>query len=584
MTESSPFDLVSPPLRRALEEQGFDSLTVVQSAILEALAASSEPENLRISSQTGSGKTVALGLAVAAQLLANASENAPGPRALIITPTRELAAQVQSELQWLFRYTSLTTDVVTGGTDVRREKRRLESRPDVLVATPGRLLDHMQNKNVDCSAVATVVLDEADQMLDMGFKDELDAIVDALPTQRLSHLVSATFSDAVKHLAQRFQGQARIVEGTKLGAANADIEHVAYLVDPREKYAALVNILLHHFGERCLVFVQTRTDTSEVAERLAEDGFSALPFSGDLAQAQRARTLSAFKNGIVNTLVATDVAARGIDVPGIRVVVHGDLPKETDVYTHRSGRTGRAGQSGTSISIVVPRTEMRARRLFQSARVDIKWSELPTGRKIRQRITKATRRNLYDVLQTRSFDEAELEYAKLLLEREDPTRVVATLLTMAETRLPRDAFDIKPVEPTPARAPRGPRASSYTRFSINWGAKQGANTNRVLSHVCRRGEVRSADIGSIEVNTHNTLIEINSELAADFERKVKKPDTRDPGVIITRDRSAARPSSDRRARPGAPRPHVARELAGAPRGGRVQRAERGKRTRQSAKE
>jgi ATP-dependent RNA helicase DeaD len=239
---------VPAALSAALCKRGIAKLTAVQAAVVAHLGESSNGvRNLRISSQTGSGKTVALGIALARTLLdapsgdaegdTPATSAAPGePRALVITPTRELANQVHGELAWLFAEArEVQVDSVTGGTDVRREQQRLRRRaPRILVGTPGRLLDHLRSGALDTSALQQVVLDEADQMLDMGFKDELDAIVERLPASRQSHLVSATFPPAVHRLAKTFQGEAIHLEGTALGQANADIEHLAYLVRPRD--------------------------------------------------------------------------------------------------------------------------------------------------------------------------------------------------------------------------------------------------------------------------------------------------------------------------------------------------------------
>jgi ATP-dependent RNA helicase DeaD len=278
--------------------------------------------------------------------------------------------------------------VLTGGSDIRAEQRRLKAKPTLVVGTPGRLLDHVRSGNLSLGNVVEVVLDEADQMLDMGFKDELDALLAELPAERRSHLVSATFPDAVQRLAHAFQSNPLQLQGSTPGQANADIEHVAHLVFERDRYAALVNILLANLGKRTLVFVQKRVDAAQVAEMLSEDGFTAMPLSGDLPQAQRNRTLAAFKAGTVEILVATDVAARGIHVDDVAIVVHGDVPRESEVYTHRSGRTGRAGQKGQSLLLVLPAARRRTEVMLNQAQVKFQWAPLPTPQKIRRAQTK----------------------------------------------------------------------------------------------------------------------------------------------------------------------------------------------------
>jgi len=335
---SAAFERVPAILRTALEGRGFGELTPVQVAALDAV----EPaQDLQICSQTGSGKTVALGLAMAPGLLAEDEEKPVGPRTLIVVPTRELAAQVRGELAWLYAGApDVTLDCVTGGTNLGQERGRLARKPRILVGTPGRLLDHIRSKALNLSGVTQLVLDEADQMLDMGFRDELEAILETLPAERRTHMVSATFPAAIQRLAKNYQSDPVRVNGGRPGEAHEDIEHVAYLVNDHDRYAALVNLLLITASERTLVFVNTRAETTQLAERLSADGFSSMPLSGELPQSQRTRTLSAFKAGTVSVLVATDVAARGLDVPDVATVVHGSPAMDAEVYTHRSGRTG----------------------------------------------------------------------------------------------------------------------------------------------------------------------------------------------------------------------------------------------------
>jgi ATP-dependent RNA helicase DeaD len=579
MTSPDPLAGVPDPLagvpailRSAFEKRGFSQLTRVQAAVVAAIGdEAAKLRNLRISSQTGSGKTVAIGIALAERVCepAPSSSDGPaprpvGPRALVITPTRELAAQVQTELEWLFEaQPDVRVDVVTGGTDVRREKVRLRSPARILVGTPGRLLDHMRSGALNASGVREVVLDEADQMLDMGFKDELDQIVANLPAERRSHLVSATFPPEVARLARSFQGDALQLEGTALGQANSDIEHTAYLIRPKQRYEAVVNLLLDSWGERCLIFVRTRAETAELCEMLAGDGFGALPFSGELPQAQRTRTLDAFRNGTINILVATDVAARGIDVPDIGMVIHADIPKDTDIYTHRSGRTGRAGKTGKSMIIVPVNAQARVHRILRSAGVDARWEQVPSPKKILQGVTKATRRKLYELLEGATFNEAELTYAQNLLEKQPPAQVVAMLLRMAEPPLPRQPIEIPSTEPRawesqgragmPAERPHAARRGGFVRFSLSWGQNHGATASRCLSHVCRRGGINSDAIGAIDVGDESTSLEISEAVAAEFEQRCRKPDARDPNVRIVREGASVVPP-----RNSSPRPERAR--------------------------
>lgn len=563
-TQADPFAAVPAPLRKALEQRGFAALTEVQTAVL---AADLPGRNLRISSQTGSGKTVALGMVLARDMLETGSAERVGPEALVITPTRELATQVAEELAWLFGdVRGVDVVSVTGGTEVWKDRKPLARKPRIVVGTPGRLNDHINTGMLLTDSIRHVVLDEADQMLDMGFRDELDAIVGALPEERRSHLVSATFPPAVKQLADRFQKNPLHVAGTQLGQANQDIEHIAHLVRPRESYAALVNVLLMSQGERTLIFVERRIDAQELSEMLAGDGFPALHLSGDLAQAQRTRTLNAFKAGVIDTLICTDVAARGLDVPDIVRVIHMGLSNDPDVYIHRSGRTGRAGRKGQSVLIVPSSAERRVQRLLGIARVSVQWRPTPTADRVFKTRTKAARVRMHELLQEGvPVAPGELEYAQTLLTERDPAQLVAALLKLSEKPLPREPFALssvtsKPTRPgesfggRPSPAPRG--SGSFQAFFINWGETSGANPSRVIAHICRRGGISGQAVGAVRIEARTSVFEVASDVAAAFEEAMRKPDPREPGLRVERFRGAI-PDAAPRGRPadrGGPAP------------------------------
>lgn len=437
---ATPFASLPAELASALARRGFAQLTSVQEAVARSDTAATD---LRISSQTGSGKTVAVGIAIARSLLAAAPREASalGPTVLVLAPTRELATQVRKELDWLLAAVpDAATEVVTGGTSVGLDRKNLSRRPRVLVGTPGRVLDHLGSGALNPKDVSVVVLDEADQMLDMGFREELEAILAELPEGRRTHLVSATFSGEVLAVASRVQKAPLHLQGSPLGSANTDIEHIAHVVPDRHCYDALVNVLLQHQASeenpgRVLVFTRTRIDTAEVAERLNRDGFKAEPLSGDLAQASRTRTLEAFRRGRVGIIVATDVAARGLDVDGVSLVVHFDPPGDADAMTHRSGRTGRAGQKGKSVLLLVPQARRRIERMLAQARITPTWAPVPSPDKIRKLFTKLGRRKVFAELANDPDTEA-IGYAQKLLAEHPAERVIAVLLSMTEAKLP----------------------------------------------------------------------------------------------------------------------------------------------------
>ncbi len=562
----APFAAVPEPLRAALSRRGFTALSAVQDAVLRSMAdAGSDTggRDLQITSQTGSGKTVALGFALTPALVDEVRDR-EGPLVLVIAPTRELAAQIRDELQWLFadlRHVAL--DCVTGGTSQQLERQRLQRRPAVLVGTPGRLLDHVTAGALRLGSVRQLVLDEADQMLDLGFRDELEAILAKVPAERRTHLVSATFPPAVRGLTKRYQKDAVHIQGTALGQANADIEHVAHLLNARDRYGALVNLLLLLGDERVLVFVRTREDTTTLADKLETDGFRAMPLSGDLTQAQRTRTLAAFRRGTITTLVATDVAARGLDVPEVQCVVHMDPPIDGATYTHRSGRTGRAGQKGTSV-LFVPRSQERAaRRVCAEARVVMQWRPVPTVVEVEAARSERLFAKLQEELAS-SPPRAQTAFAERLLDGRDPVHVVATLLGHAGggptcgpvqlAHVPPPASERphgreasgrvspgapapgrpSPGSPSPGRAAAAPRSDGFVAFRINWGLADGADPRRILAHVCRRGAIDSKAVGAIDLGRFESTFGVDPAVAGAFAQRVRRRDPRDPQLRIVR--------------------------------------------------
>ncbi|HVH07465.1 MAG TPA: DEAD/DEAH box helicase, partial [Myxococcota bacterium] len=447
--------LLGPALAKALAERGYGELTSVQAAVLEPSLAE---RDLRITSQTGSGKTLAIGFALRRLLEspAPAEKGVAKPRALVVTPTRELARQVEEELGWLFAGSPGRIASVAGGGGYRDEVRALARGPAVVVATPGRLLDHLRNGAIDPSGITAVALDEADRMLELGFKDELDAIFEQVPPARRTVLVSATFPREVRALADRVQRNPAHVEGTRLGTANLDIDHVLHVVENRQKVDAIVNLLLADPDGQTLVFAHTRSRVGEIAEELAQSGFSVSALSGEMDQNARTRALAAFKRGDLQVLVATDVAARGIDVQDIARVVQVDVPTAADAYTHRSGRTGRAGRKGISSLLVAPAGVEQALRMLGRAGVSHRFEPIPSADAIRlaadARILAELGRD--DGKGGGDTDPRALSLAAQLLAGPAPERAVARLL--ASTRLggvaaPREVRAHEPPRPSRER-------------------------------------------------------------------------------------------------------------------------------------
>jgi len=553
MKHATPFTDVPAGLAPALEAKGFSELTVVQKAVLAPELAG---RDLCISSQTGSGKTVALGFMVAGDLDLTAkpgkSKNAR-PQVLVIAPTRELAHQIGKELTWLFAGVGARLAVITGGTQYGRDFDSLKRAPHILIGTPGRLLDHIRRNSVDLSALKSLVMDEADQMLDMGFRDELEAILDRTPAERRTHLVSATLPREVLGLARRYQTDAVQVQGTRRGAANDDIEHVGYVVRVQDKVSALINLLLASPGERALVFVRTRVGTSQLALELSANGFSAAGLSGDMGQQERTATLTAFRTNAVSVLVATDVAARGLDITDVSRVIHFDLPENGEAFTHRSGRTGRAGNKGTSIMLVPPSARRRVQHLLQRTKVSLSYKSVPTAEQIRRG---GDARLLAAITAQIAGDElSQRDLARQLLSQGDAVDVIAALLDRTSHVGACQPRELTPVKATkhdakkPAargsnargRAFEGTRGSrdsrdegKYVSFTISFGEKHGANASRLLAMVCRRGNVPGRSVGAIRIGEFRSVFDVEVAVAEKFAKASGRIDKREPNVKIRR--------------------------------------------------
>ena len=538
MISEQSIKMIPAPLAEALQKKGYATLTPIQEAVLRCTTEGDDAggqRDLRISSQTGSGKTVAFGFALAPLLLSPfvSDLGRKATRALVIVPTRELVTQVCNELEWLYaEVKSVRIAGLMGGASMLRERGNLSRKPALVVATPGRLLDHIRNGALTCAEISHVVLDEADRLLDMGFREELDEILAALPVERTSHMASATFPDNVRKLADRFQKNALQIDGPGTQDAHPDIAHIAHVVRPKEIYIALINLLLMNPGSRTLVFVRRRIDASEIAEKLASDGFAAMPLSGELPQAQRNRTLSAFRNGSLEILVATDVAARGIDVPDIANVIHLDTPFDPETYVHRSGRTGRAGSQGRSLMLVPSSQERRMRSLLSTVGITAAWLPPPGPKQVRKAARKRQRGLLWARLEkVENLSTSQLEYADSLLNQHQPQKIVAALLDMATPPLPCEPRDLG--APTKDRGAKSRKVTSdYVTFSISYGTRRGATKARVLSQICRRGEISAEVIGAIQLQSGRSLFQISRGAASAFEKKARRPDKRDPGIQI----------------------------------------------------
>jgi ATP-dependent RNA helicase DeaD len=525
-----------PAIRRALDARGYATPTPVQAAVL---APELRGRDLLVSSRTGSGKTVAFGLLVAETALAEAERFPPAgaPLALVVAPTRELAIQVQRELSWLYAEAAGRVASCVGGMDPRREARALAEGAHVVVGTPGRLRDHLERGNLDLSALRVAVLDEADEMLDMGFREELEAILDATPPARRSVLFSATLPRPIVELARKYTREPARVAATPTDEAHADIEYRAHVVAPREREHALVNVLRALDPPSALVFRATREAVQHTAASLGERGFDVVAISGELTQAERTRALKSLRDGRARLLVATDVAARGLDLPGIALVLHADLPQNAQALQHRSGRTGRAGRKGLAVLLAAPAERFRLDRMLRESRIAAEWSPVPSPDEIRARDAERLAGAVASLAAEASDEEREA--ARRVLAAHDALAVALALVRRERARLPAPEELVETAraarETPAARAPRAPRRGppAETRwFRILLGRDRKADPKWILPLLCRRGEVTRDDIGKIQVLPGETRFEIAAAAAPRFERAARRPDPRMPGARI----------------------------------------------------
>jgi ATP-dependent RNA helicase RhlE len=339
---------LSPEILRAISERGYTSPTPIQAQAIPAVLSGGD---LLAGAQTGTGKTAGFTLPIL-QLLSQKPSTGKAPRVLVLIPTRELAAQVEESVRDYGKHLSLTSMTMIGGVNINPQITRLKSRVDILVATPGRLLDHVQQKTVDLSHVEILVLDEADRMLDMGFIRDIKKILAILPPKRQNLLFSATFSDEIKALADGLLNKPALIEVARRNAANELITQKMYPVDRERKRELLTKLIKDNNWFQVLVFTRTKHGANKLAENLTKDGIPSMAIHGNKSQAARTRALAEFKSGKLQVLCATDIAARGIDISELPHVVNFELPNVPEDYVHRIGRTGRAGSEGEASSLV----------------------------------------------------------------------------------------------------------------------------------------------------------------------------------------------------------------------------------------
>jgi ATP-dependent RNA helicase DeaD len=524
-------------IRTAVEHLGFSEPTPVQEAVIPKML--EDTRDIIALAQTGTGKTAAFGL----PLLERLERNPDSAGVLVLCPTRELALQITRELQaYAANMPRMRIDAVYGGAGYADQIRALKRGVDILVATPGRLLDLIEKGVADITRVGHLVLDEADIMLNMGFKEELDAILSAIPAQRQTLLISATMPPEVERIAAAYMHDPLTLTMGRKNAVAEGVEHVHFPVRVHEKYAALKRLVDYHPEMYAIIFCRTRAATQEIADRLLGEGYDVEALHGDLSQAQRELVMRKFHRRNLQLLVATDIAARGLDVEDLSHVIHFDLPDEIDIYTHRSGRTGRAGKNGTSYALVGPRELRRLPQVERFMGKKIPKGNLPGGQDIfRRRLTDFAER-----LAATEVNEAQLApYASELEEqlqslgREDLIRKIVSMQFDRMIDYYRDLPDLNTLpeqaagksgrrgdRSRDAKQPRGPRGKKdgspartggveegYTSIMVNLGSKDKVSPPDLIGLVNQSSRQRGIEIGRISIRATRSFMQIEEEAA-----------------------------------------------------------------------
>jgi ATP-dependent RNA helicase DeaD len=522
------FPNLPAPLAAALSARGYADPTPVQAAVLDEAA---RGRDLLVSAQTGSGKTVAFGLAFANELLGEDGTLPPAakPLALAIAPTRELALQVATELNWLYEGARGRVVTCVGGMDASKERRSLNHGAHIVVGTPGRLRDHLERGSLDLSALRAAVLDEADEMLDMGFREDLEQILDATPAERRTLLFSATIPRPIVALARTYQRDAHRIETTAGERGHGDIAYQAVTCAPADIENVVVNLLRLHEAETAILFCATRDNVRHLHASLNERGFGAVALSGEHSQSERNHALQALRDGRARVCVATDVAARGIDLPGLSLVVHVEVPRDAEVLQHRSGRTGRAGAKGTAVIIVPYPRRRRVEGMLRGARIEATWIQPPTPEAIR---AADRERLIVKLLAPVEVDEEDQALAERLLAEKTPAEIAAALVHAHRSALPPPEELIAAEQRAERRPPRddfGPSAW----FRLDIGRRQNADPRWLLPLLCRRGHVSKDEIGAIRIGPNETQFEVRGDVATRFAQALgRTAGTDDSGIAI----------------------------------------------------
>jgi ATP-dependent RNA helicase DeaD len=517
VARSMTFATLPTALAEALSARGYTEPTPVQAAVV---ADEAHGRDLLVSAQTGSGKTVAFGLAASDELIGEDGRlPAPGlPMMLAIAPTRELALQVAKELAWLYQGAGARISTCVGGMDASRERRSLGHGTHIVVGTPGRLRDHLERGALDLSALKVAVLDEADEMLDMGFREDLETLLNATPNERRTLLFSATMPRPIVQLAKTYQRDALRIATIGEDRGHGDIDYVGIAVAPADIEHAVINLLRYYEAETAMLFCATRDNVRHLHASLTERGFAAVALSGEHSQNERNQALQALRDQRARVCVATDVAARGIDLPSLSLVVHVELPRDAETLQHRSGRTGRAGRKGTAVLVVPYPRQRRTEAMLRSARIAARWEPVPSAQMIRE---KDRERLMTMLLEPVEVDDEDRVLAAELVAQKSAQELAEALVHARRAALPapEDMIDRAPERSQPAHRDG---FDDTVWFRMNVGRRHNADPRWILPLICRRGNITKNEVGAIRIQPNETGFQIPRAIAAKFAAAVIK--------------------------------------------------------------
>jgi len=514
-----PFSSLPAAISESLAARGYAEPTPVQAAVLQEEAAG---RDLLVSAQTGSGKTVAFGVAIAADLIGEGTPPAGAPLALAIAPTRELALQVSRELAWLYEKAGLRIATCVGGMDPSRERRALNHGAHVVVGTPGRLRDHLERGALDLSSLRCAILDEADEMLDMGFREDLEELLDATPAERRTLLFSATMPRPIAALARQYQRDALRISTIDERQGHGDIAYQAVAVSPNDIENAVINLLRFHEAETAMLFCATRDNVRHLHATLVERGFAAVALSGEHSQNERNHAIQALRDGRARICVATDVAARGIDIPSLSLVVHVEVPRDAETLQHRSGRTGRAGRKGTAVLVVPYPRRRRLEEMLRRARIEAEWMPAPSAAQIRERDRDRLLEQLLAPIDPEDVLEDDVALAETLMDKMEVRDIALALVRSHRKAMPQpeDLIDLSSEEGR--KPPRRAGFDDVAWFRMDIGRRQNADPRWLLPLLCRRGHITRNEIGAIRIGMSETFFQVPKAMEDRFRAALQR--------------------------------------------------------------